>query len=499
MLAVSVIAVIILPLYVYLELSPSFVNLTIENTEREAVHIAAHIASSVIRADRDVLKASDVTAEMVNELETVIQDLGMVKLKLFSPDGEIIYSSDRAEIGEVNNKDYFYTIVAQGRTYSMLVKKDNRTLEDQIMTSDVIETYVPVMRNGKFIGAIETYYDVTENMEKLTGLVVRSSLTVGLIAAGLLLAVVVVYLRGKSSMKKSQQMEEALQQSERKYRDLYDNAPDMYYSLDREGVITDCNEPTLFMLGYPREKIVGRSVREFFTERSRQLFDQFFPQILGQKGDYLLEREFVRRDGSVFPAGLHVFSIFDKKGNFFAIRTIARDITSEKIAQDKLRELAERDPLTGLFNRRMFFIFLDAEVGRASRHNKNFALIMLDIDHFKRINDSFGHDVGDEVLRVVSSVILDIIRKTDILSRYGGEEFLLLLPETDSDGSMVLAEKIRSMVEGIRHEKADRPVTISLGVTLFRRGDTLESILKRADDALYQAKHGGRNRSELLL
>lgn len=496
---VSVLAVIFLPVYAMLVLYPSMTDMLTGITEKEAVRIAGHLASSVVRAEGGSLKAPEASAEAVQEMEKIAKDVGLVKIKLFAPSGKIIFSTDRQEIGEMNRKEYFHTIVAGGQTYTMVVKKNRKTLEDKVISADVVETYVPIMQNGTFLGAFEIYYDITESTQKTAVLVFKSSVTIILVAAGLLLAVIAASLGAKRHMEERQRMAQALALSERKYRDLYDNAPDMYYSLDREGIIIDCNEPTALMLGHAREEIIGRSVREFFTEGSKALFDQFFPRLVKEKGDYLLEREFVRKDGTVFPAGLHVFSWFDDQGKVVVIRTIARDITSEKVVEDQLRQLAERDSLTGIYNRRMFFNFIETEANRAMRHERNLALIMFDIDHFKQVNDTFGHDAGDDVLTGIVDVLKEEIRKTDILARYGGEEFLVLLPETDAAGAMALAEKIRVVVEAIRHDKVDRPVTISLGITVFSgKEDSVDGFLKRADDALYKAKNGGRNRCEFL-
>jgi len=158
----------------------------------------------------------------------------------------------------------------------------------------------------------------------------------------------------------------------------------------------------------------------------------------------------------------------------------------------RLYEMATKDGLTGLFVRRYFDMRIEEEIARARRYGKEVALLMTDIDHFKSINDRYGHQVGDEVLKAVAQVIKSIVRKIDIPCRYGGEEFAVILPETAKDGAIVIAERIRKTVasetiKGIR-------VTISIGVGIWQRGESVESFIKRVDRALYTAKETGRNR-----
>ncbi len=163
----------------------------------------------------------------------------------------------------------------------------------------------------------------------------------------------------------------------------------------------------------------------------------------------------------------------------------------------ELERQASYDSLTGLLNRRKFEKMLSRELRRASRYQATFAVIIFDVDHFKSVNDSFGHDVGDMVLRQLAREVRAHIRDSDGLGRWGGEEFILLLPETGVDDAMHVAESIRSALE---HTHFDGPgtVTVSLGVSGFQPGDTLSGMLKRADRALYRAKEQGRNRAVLI-
>jgi len=154
------------------------------------------------------------------------------------------------------------------------------------------------------------------------------------------------------------------------------------------------------------------------------------------------------------------------------------------------------DPLTGLLNRRYFTTLSQKEVARSLRHGLRFSVLMLDIDHFKRINDSFGHPVGDLAIKALAEICNQALRPQDILARYGGEEFILTLPHTEEDGARVVAERIRKAVEQHEIATASGPVrfTVSIGLSIYKKNLSLERILERADEALYKAKQGGRNR-----
>lgn len=163
----------------------------------------------------------------------------------------------------------------------------------------------------------------------------------------------------------------------------------------------------------------------------------------------------------------------------------------------EIMHLAIKDPLTNIYNRRHFNEELRKEIDRAARYERKLSVIILDIDHFKNVNDTFGHQTGDYVLRELAMLIGKHIRKTDIFARYGGEEFCILMPETDITGATEFADKIRSIIE--RHPFKDvKQIMASFGVSEYKKGDDSFSLIKRTDDALYIAKSKGRNRVERL-
>jgi len=163
--------------------------------------------------------------------------------------------------------------------------------------------------------------------------------------------------------------------------------------------------------------------------------------------------------------------------------------------KDLLVNLAYKDQLTGVSNRRHFDETLDLEIERVKRYERPLSLIMIDIDHFKKFNDTYGHQKGDEVLSILGSLLLKSCRINDTVARYGGEEFAIILPETDLNDSEILAENLRKMVQTKASKKAKVEITISLGVAEFDSvNSSTEKLIEAADNALYRAKKSGRNR-----
>ncbi len=179
-----------------------------------------------------------------------------------------------------------------------------------------------------------------------------------------------------------------------------------------------------------------------------------------------------------------------------------------KILQDELRrsnqlllELAQTDPLTRLCNRRHLYEKLEVEINRCIRGGNPIALIMADIDHFKRINDQYGHQAGDEALLRVSDLLLEELRTYDLAARYGGEEFCLVLPETDLNAAIEVAERIRHKAELMKFAAPmnEETLTISFGVATFEdKEGTIDELIRLADDALYLAKNSGRNQVQSM-
>jgi len=196
---------------------------------------------------------------------------------------------------------------------------------------------------------------------------------------------------------------------------------------------------------------------------------------------------------------LEAHAIVIRNGDKRAVRItgVNRDITENKILEEKLVALSTTDPLTSAYNRRYLLHVINSEINRAVRYGSTFSLIMFDLDHFKEINDTFGHDAGDEVLKEIAVMVRKRIRKNDVLARWGGEEFMILLPGTAADNARIFAEMLITELRLLKYTFPGT-ATASFGVTCYKPDDTIDSILKRADQLVYLAKDEGRNCIRIL-
>jgi diguanylate cyclase (GGDEF)-like protein len=206
---------------------------------------------------------------------------------------------------------------------------------------------------------------------------------------------------------------------------------------------------------------------------------------------YVGEEIFVRKDGSSFIAEIASVPMFSD-GRNVSVVTIFRDITERKQTEEQLLLLCNTDPLTKAFNRRYFLSVLDSEVQRAKRYAGPFSLVMCDVNHFKMVNDTFGHKAGDWVLQGIVAFIQARIRGADLFARWGGEEFVLLLTNTTLADAVPLVENIRKSLQALDFGEVGS-ITVSFGVTAFGAEDSVDTLLSRADKLLYAAKAAGRN------
>ena len=290
-----------------------------------------------------------------------------------------------------------------------------------------------------------------------------------------------------------------LRESEDKFRSISASANDAIIMLDNDEKVTYWNKSAENIFGYLREDTEGKNIHnliipERYRKKHLEGFEKFKATGTGNIIGKMVEVEAIRKDGSEIPIELSLSAV-TINGKWNAVGII-RDITVRKQQEEEIKQLAETDFLTNIYNRRIFLRFLEAEIYKAKRYSREFSLIMFDIDHFKAVNDTHGHDAGDYVLKTIVDVIKRNIRVSDIIARYGGDEFIIIQPEITIEGAKVYAEKIRTLVEQNNFDKVKR-ITISIGVTMIKENDTVSGILKRVDEALYKAKDNGRNRVEV--
>ena len=288
-----------------------------------------------------------------------------------------------------------------------------------------------------------------------------------------------------------------LKQAEDNRRRIFEVSLDMLCISDFDGRFRELNPAWTKNLGWSEEELQGRSWLDFIDP------DDFATSLAaGEKlarGESLVgfENRYRCKDGSLKWLAWSSYPDSEQQKIYSAVR----DITTRKKMEEKLQRLAATDPLTGAGNRRHFIQCAEQELKRSSRYGSQLAVVMLDIDYFKKINDRYGHATGDEVLKKLVDCCLQELRATDIFGRFGGEEFAAVLIETDRTTALETCNRLLQQISKLKINTADQTlnVTVSIGLTMRSAEDiSIDPLLKRADDALYQAKEAGRNRVVLL-
>lgn len=378
--AIIILTAIALPLFQYSYINPAFEDLLIQNSEEEALHVAHRLQRYVIEdaANQnaiipDTLEAYfQLTANIENYLSTAMLDFDLWKIKIFNQLGEVIYSSDIEDIGSVNTKPYFQDQLAKGLPYT---KTEYKTINqgDEFERLYLVETYVPIiLSDGKFIGAFELYYDITERKNRL------------ILLAGEIMTIIL----------------------------------------------------WLSTISFVLAIIMGKALNILRTSRTNY--------------------------------------------------------------EEGLLSQATKDKLTNVFNRHSIDDYLEHSVVQFYDNKTDHCLVMFDIDHFKQVNDVHGHQAGDDVLKNLAEIVQQRLRETDILGRYGGEEFIIILPNTNESGGNAFAESLRKLIANtpIPTIVGDLNITVSIGVGSFADIEDLtpQSLVKKVDEAMYASKHAGRNR-----
>jgi diguanylate cyclase (GGDEF)-like protein len=364
-LSVSLAAIGSFPIYTTMVLSPSFTRVLVEGSKAESLRVARYFAT-FLATRTQALSAEDLPPEFLRQLKAFTTDGNFTKIKIYSSSGVVVFSTESAEIGHTNTEDYFQRVMELGDGTAEVVLKGDRSRERKVVPADVIETYVPVTRDGHLLGALEVYYSISEERRSLDRVIYQSYGTLLAMALGLFAIIIVVSLRGQKSIR----------------------------------------------------------------ERDR--------------------------------------------------------------AEAALRVQSLTDELTGLYNRRGFFALSQPRMKAASRDQKPAMVVVTDLDGLKEINDTFGHMAGDSAIIAMASILKENFRKSDLIARVGGDEFVALLTggEAEFDEAKV-AWRLQKASE--RHNKLGSrsyAVSMSAGFAHYDAGrnHSLEELVRQADEMMYVEK-----------
>jgi diguanylate cyclase (GGDEF)-like protein/PAS domain S-box-containing protein len=303
--------------------------------------------------------------------------------------------------------------------------------------------------------------------------------------------------------------EEELYRSESFLSTIFDSFHDPFNIVDRDYRIVKFNDAYSHMKSMPAKDLFGKKCYEALHGRTTVCEDCVIVKTFQSKDPCVKENVTTLSNGSELWTEIYTYPILDQQRNVTHVVEYIRDITERKRSEDEKKQLIDNlnhlsttDSLTGLYNRRALTDTLHREIERASRYDANLSLILCDLDRFKLINDTYGHAAGDAALQAVSEALKTSLRRADILGRYGGDEFMIILPETSLAGAKLLADKVRLAVSEIELAIANDisiGLSISLGVaSCCAPAENIDTLVRLADSALYLSKQEGRNKVSVV-
>lgn len=296
------------------------------------------------------------------------------------------------------------------------------------------------------------------------------------------------------------------------YKHVLNSVKDGVYFVDTNRKITFWNKSAENITGFDHFNVVNRhcydNILNHVDENGKRLCHDGCPlhETLKDGKERSSKVYLSHKDGHRVEVTVYILPIIEEGEIIGAVETFIDHNASDSYSAlkesdfykdniDELRKLAYKDPLTGLANRRYLDNQIKINIDEHEESGSNFGIILIDIDHFKKFNDSYGHDVGDELLQMISRVFDNSVRGLDFVGRWGGEEFMAVIRSVDHEGLEVIAERIRMLVENssLRNHDPNLSVTVSVGATLFKAGESKEEMFRRADGLMYYSKSHGRN------
>jgi diguanylate cyclase (GGDEF)-like protein/PAS domain S-box-containing protein len=300
-----------------------------------------------------------------------------------------------------------------------------------------------------------------------------------------------------ASLEESRRLQEELADSEMRYRAMAEHSADLVAWVDPQGRWRYVSPASRDMLGLAPERLIGKPMEEIVHPDDVTRVIDHHAQTLASAGDArTITYRSHHQDGRLLWMEARTRAMFGVNARLIGVQWTIRDVTAHKSIEAMLSEAANSDPLTGLANRRAVFTVLARAIVQARATADPLCVSIIDLDHFKRINDSWGHETGDTALRMVAKECQKVIRQDDLLARLGGEEFALVMPATDLEAASRICERVRVTVDGLAvpvSEGGTIGLTLSAGLTALAASDNATGLVRAADRALYVAKRDGRN------
>jgi len=333
---ISLLVTLILPSIFIFYIVPMFLNQLAENTEDEAIRLAKHMTSNIISNQTESTSVS-ISIELMNNFQKTINDFNLMKLKIFSKSGEIIYSTSPDDVGVINKNEYFHNIVAKGKVYTKVVKKDTRSLEGQVVAIDVVETYVPITRNNSFIGAFELYYDITARKKRQDKIVVISSILLFLLAFSLMVTITFILTKAAKNISRREEIEKKLQENEKKTRTILETIPDSVLMYDIQGYPEYLNPAFNHCFGWLLSELKGKYI-PFVPDDQKELTSKKIKELYESGGPVRFESKRLTKTAQILDVQISAAIVKDSSEDPKGMVVSLVDITERKEVEKAIQK-----------------------------------------------------------------------------------------------------------------------------------------------------------------
>ena len=369
---VAVLISIGLVLYGALSVWPAFRHIFVKGVQDDSIQVARHLTSRFF-PEGQPLSQNSITPHFTESLPGIMRDFSILKIKVFAPSGEIVFSTDPKETGTVNRKPYFHERVALGKTYAIVVRKETKSLEDQVMALDVVETYVPVMKGKAFLGAFEIYYDITERLQSLSAVVQRFSIVAVIVLFVLLTVLTAVLVKGGVSLERRRKAEQELIQEKKKVQNYLDIAGVALLVVGSDERVVVANREACKMVKRPEEDLIGKNWFDTcIPDVRRDEVRAIFAQLLSGHGEAAEYREDVvlTGDGEHRLVAWRNSVLRDDRGTIWGTLNSGEDITDRREAERRAEE--EHQRFADLFESGPYGMIMIGREGRFLHANSKF-------------------------------------------------------------------------------------------------------------------------------